>query len=244
MQFPRPLTSATLLKRYKRFLADIRFDDGTEVTAHCANPGSMIGLAEPGSRIYVSKSDNPKRKLGWSWELIEVVSPADGVPTLVGINTAHPNRVAEEAIRAGQIPELKGYATLRREVKYGENSRIDLLLEDEARPAAYVEVKSVTLSREAGMAAFPDAKTARGAKHMGELAQMVREGHRAIVLFLVQRADCTEMRPAADIDPAYARALSEAVKAGVEPLCYSCKLSAHGIEVYQSLPLTLEADPA
>ncbi len=240
MKFPHPLTPAVLLKRYKRFLADIRFDDGTELTAHCANPGSMMGLAEPGSRIYLSKSDNPKRKLAWSWELVEVASPADGAPTLVGINTAHPNRVVEEALLTHQLPAFSGYASLRREVKDGENSRIDLLLEDPHRAATYVEVKSVTLSRDAGIAAFPDAKTSRGAKHMAELAAQVRAGHRAIVLFLVQRDDCTEMRPAADIDPYYAQALADAVRAGVEPLCYSCKLSPTGIEIHQSLPITLK----
>ncbi|MEQ9519053.1 MAG: DNA/RNA nuclease SfsA [Parvibaculum sp.] len=238
MKFSPPLTPATLLKRYKRFLADIRFDDGREITAHCANPGSMMGLAEPGSRIHLSKSDNPKRKLAWSWELIEVASPLGGTPTLVGVNTARPNQIVEEAILSAKIPELTGYATLRREVKYGENSRIDILLEDPGRPPAYVEIKSVTLSREAGIAAFPDAKTARGAKHMAELAAMVRAGHRAIVFFLVQRDDCTEVRPATDIDPHYAQALADAIDAGVEPLCYSCKLTTMGIDIHHSLPIT------
>jgi len=233
MKFDPPLISATLLKRYKRFLADVRFDDGTETTAHCANPGSMMGLAEPGSMVWLSKSDNPKRKLAWSWELVD-----DGT-SLVGVHTGKANALVEGAINAGHIPELTGYKSLRREVKYGENSRIDLLLEAPARPTTYVEVKSVTLSRTKGLAEFPDSKTARGAKHMAELAEMAKQGHRAVVFFLVQRSDCKSMQPAADIDPKYAQSLATALTAGVEVLCYSCRLTPDEITLDHRLEVAI-----
>lgn len=229
MKFTPPLTRATLLKRYKRFLADVRFDDGSETTAHCANPGSMKGMAEPGSTVWLSKSDNPKRKLAWSWELVDVGS------SIVGVNTNRPNALVADAIDAGDIPELAGYTSLRREVKYGQNSRIDILLETPDRPPAYVEIKSVTLSRTPGLAEFPDSKTLRGAKHMAELAEMAKAGHRAVVFFLVQRSDCIKMSPAADIDPNYAKSLRDAVIAGVEVLCYSCKITSEGIELDQAV---------
>ncbi len=233
MKFDTPLISATLLKRYKRFLADVRFEDGSEVTAHCANPGSMMGLAEPGSTVWLSKSDNPKRKLVWSWELVDVGS------SLVGVHTSRANALVEEAVKAGKIPELEGYENLRREVKYGENSRIDLLLEDPHRPTTYVEIKSVTLSRSDGLGEFPDSKTARGAKHMAELAEMAKQGHRAVVVFLVQRSDCTRMEPAADIDPKYTESLRNAVAQGVEVLCYSCRLTPNGISLDQRLEVAI-----
>src|SRR5262249_51723175 len=170
MRFPAPLLPATLVKRYKRFLADVVLPTGETVTVHCANPGSMIGLAAPGARVWLSKSANPKRKLAHSWELIEVDFGTGA--ELVGINTAHPNALAVEAIAAGAVPELAGYAGLRREVKYGRNSRVDILLEHPQRPPCYVEIKNVHLMRRAGLAEFPDAVTKRGAKHLGELADM------------------------------------------------------------------------
>ena len=233
MKFDPPLTTATLIQRYKRFLADVRFDDGTEATAHCANPGSMMGLAEPGSALWLSKSDNPKRKLAWSWELVDVGT------SLVGVHTGKANALVEAVIIGGDIQELGGYETLRREVKYGENSRIDLLLEDPARPMAFIEVKSVTFSRKKGLAEFPDSKTARGAKHMAELAEMAKKGHRAVVFFLVQRSDCNHMQPAADIDPKYAESLKEALAAGVEGLCYSCRLSPEEITLDRRLEVAI-----
>jgi len=229
MKFSPPLTRATLLKRYKRFLADVRFDDGSKTTAHCANPGSMKGMAEPGSTVWLSKSDNPKRKLAWSWELVDVGS------SIVGVNTNRPNALVASAIEADDIPELAGYTSLRREVKYGQNSRIDILLETSDLPPAYVEIKSVTLSRTPGLAEFPDAKTVRGAKHMAELAEIVKAGDRAVVFFLVQRSDCLKMSPATDIDPNYAKNLRDAVNAGVEVLCYSCKITPNGIEIDRAL---------
>lgn len=235
MRLPGPLTHARLIKRYKRFLADVTLDDGTETTAHVANSGAMTGLNAPGIDVWLSHSDKPGRKLAWSWELAHV----DG--GLVGINTSHPNAIAAEAIGAGLIPELAGYASLRREVAYGRNSRIDILLEDESRPRCYVEIKNVHLKR-GDAAAFPDAVTARGAKHLAELSDMVAEGHRAVMLFLVQRSDCRYFVPAADVDPVYAQALSRAAAAGVELLCYACRLSLEEITVADPLPLRLDGE--
>ncbi|MCY1705816.1 DNA/RNA nuclease SfsA [Pannonibacter sp. SL95] len=226
MDFMQTLISGRLVRRYKRFLADVILDDdGSEITAHCANPGSMLGLNAPGSRVYLSRSDNPARKLPLSWELIE----ADGV--LVGISTAHPNRLVEEAILAGSVPGLSGYPQLRREVKYGVNSRIDILLEAPDRPRCYVEVKNVHLMRQPGLAEFPDSVTARGAKHLRELSDMVREGHRAVMVYLVQRPDCDRLAMASDIDPAYAEALVEARAAGVEVIAIGCSVTPEAIRV-------------
>ena len=238
MKFPTPLIRAKLNKRYKRFLADVTCDDGTEMTVHCANPGSMMGLTAAGSEVWLSDSNNPKRKLRYSWELIAV---GNG---LVGINTAHPNRLVEEAITAGQLPELRGYGTPRREVKYGRNSRIDLLLQDDEKADCYVEVKNVTLMRQAGLAEFPDAKTARGTKHLEELALMAEAGHRAVMFYLVQRSDCRSCTIAADIDPAYAAALVDAQARGVETLCYDCDISPEGISLKASLPFHPSPDTA
>ena len=237
MLFPNPLVRGTLIRRYKRFLSDIALEGGEEVTAHVANPGSMIGLTEPGSEVWLSPNTNPKAKLDWRWELIRVGDH------LVGVNTAHPNRLVEEAIAADHIEELTGYADCRREVRYGQNSRIDLLLEDESRPPCYVEIKNVNLKRAlAGRetaAEFPDAVTKRGAKHLVELGDMVAEGARAVMLYLVQRGDCDHFRIADDIDPAYAAALAEARNRGVEAICYMCDMRLDGIDVGEALPLEL-----
>ncbi len=239
MRFPNTLTTGRLIRRYKRFLADVTLDSGEEIIAHCANPGSMTGLAEPGWQVWLSPNTNPKAKLDWRWELVRT-----GGGTLVCINTGHPNKVAAEAIEAGAIPELAGYATLRREVKYGKSSRIDILLEDNARPACYVEIKSVTLRRPGGAhpaaAEFPDAVTARGAKHLAELSQVVDAGGRAVMLYLVQRGDCDHFRVAGDIDPAYAAALRQARGHGVEALCHACDVTPGGIEIARALPLALD----
>ena len=230
MIFETPLIPGRLIERYKRFLADVELEDGSVITAHCANPGSMLGLKDPGTRVWLSKSDNPKRKLAYSWEILELDD------AMVGINTAHPNRIVEDAIKAGTIAELTGYETLRREVKYGKNSRIDLLLEDPDRPSCYVEVKNVHLLREPGLAEFPDSVTKRGAKHLVELGNMVEEGHRAVMLYLIQRTDANRFRLAADIDPGYAAAFAEAQRRGVEALVYECAITTGEIVLTGRLP--------
>lgn len=235
MQFPNPLIPGQLIKRYKRFLADVNFEDGGTTTAHCANPGSMLGLAEPGSTVWLSESDNPKRKLKFSWELVEVDLGAG--PTLVGINTAHPNALVAEAIQSGTISELSGYPALRREVKYGVNSRIDILLEDNSLNRCYVEIKNVHLMRKNGLAEFPDSVTSRGKKHLGELSNMVREGHRAVMVYLIQREDAEDFSLARDIDPAYGEAFDAAAQAGVEALAYACEISPERIEVAKQIPI-------
>lgn len=230
MKFQIALTKGTLIKRYKRFLADVELESGEVVTAHCANSGSMMGLKEPGFPVYLSPNQNPKAKLDWRWEMVDVGT------SLVGINTSRPNHIVEAAILDGTISELQGYESLRREVKYGQNSRIDILLEGPG--LCYVEVKNVTL-KEGDVALFPDAVTARGTKHLHELIDMVAEGHRAAMVYLVQRSDCTSFAPAEEIDPTYTSALREASKAGVELLCYSCDLTPEGITVVGSLPINV-----
>jgi sugar fermentation stimulation protein A len=234
MQFRAPLVPARLLRRYKRFLADVRFEDGAEATAHCANSGSMLGLSEPGARVWLAPAANPKAKLAWSWELIEADLP--GGRQLVGVNTANPNRLMEEAVRAGGIAELAGYAGFRREVAYGEGSRVDAVLSDPGRPDCYVEVKNVHMMREPGLAEFPDSVTARGAKHLAELSREVAAGRRAVMLFLIQMA-AERFRLAQDIDPAYARAFAAARSAGVEALAYTCRVAPDGIVVDRRVPI-------
>ena len=231
MRFQTPLVPATLLRRYKRFLADIRLADGQEVTAHCANPGSMMGLAEPGMRVWVEPNDDPKKKLKYGWRLVE--HPGGH---FTGVDTAVPNRALREALLAGAVPGLEGYATVRPEQKYGENSRIDFLLSDPGRADCYVEVKSVTLSRQPGLAEFPDSVTARGLKHLQELSEVARAGDRAVMLFLVQRTDAERTGLAADIDPAYAAGFAAARAAGVEALAFGCNISPQEITLGAPLP--------
>lgn len=232
MKFDRPLVPATLIRRYKRFLADVTLDDGREVTAHCANPGGMLGLKEPGSRIWLEPNDDPKRKLKFSWKYVEL---PDG--HRAGIDTAIPNKVVGEALHAGAISELSNYSIVKPEVKYGKNSRIDFLLTDPDLPDAYVEVKNVHFRRDDDWAEFPDSVTARGAKHLAELSDMVAEGHRAIMLYLVQRTDCQKFKLASDMDPTYAHAFEAARSAGVEMLCYGTNLDLDGISIGPGIPV-------
>ena len=231
MQFSDPLIRGRLMRRYKRFLAEVELDGGEVVVAHCANPGSMLGLAEPGTEVWLSRTDNPARKLRYSWEL----TGANG--HLVGINTSVPNGLVADAVAAGRVAELTGYEGLRREVRYGKNSRIDVLLESADRPPCYVEIKNVHMRRRAKAAEFPDSVTKRGTKHLAELGDMVESGARAVMFYLVQRDDCERLEIAADIDPDYDAALRTAMARGVEALCYSCKITEKAIELDRRLPL-------
>lgn len=235
MRFTKPLIPAILVRRYKRFLADVTLPSGEQLTVHVANPGSMIGLADPGAQIWLSRSDNPKRKLAHSWELVAVDFGAGN--ELVGINTMHPNALAAEAIAANLIPELAGYTTVRREVKYGKNSRIDFLLEAPSKPSCYVEVKNVHLMRQPGVAEFPDAVTARGAKHLDELAGLIAAGNRAVVLFLIQIGSAARLALARDIDPHFGRAFDRARARGVEAIARRCALTADAIVVSEAVPI-------
>ncbi len=231
MNFDTPLIPATLIRRYKRFLADVTLNDGREVTAHVANPGSMLGMKDEGLCVWLEPNDDPKRKLKYSWKLAELETGA-----LVGVDTGMPNKIVGEALRNGLIPELI-YQNVKPEVKYGENSRIDFLLSEDGKVDCYVEVKSVTLSRQSGLAEFPDSVTARGAKHMDELAKVVHNGQRAVLLYLLQRNDCDSFDIAGDIDPKYQTAFANAREAGVEVLCYGTTLSQTGIEIGGKIPL-------
>jgi sugar fermentation stimulation protein A len=227
MRFEKPLVEGRLLRRYKRFLADVLLPDGSQVTAHCANPGAMLGLLAPNARVFLSESDNPARKLRYSWEVVE--ADFGRGPEFVGVSTALPNLLVGDALRAGWFEEFAGWTNVRREVKYGAASRVDFLLEGEGRPPCYVEVKNVHLMRQLGLAEFPDSSTARGAKHMRELADMVRAGARACVVFLIQM-NADRFTIARDIDPAYARAFDEAMAAGVEAIPVVCDVTPQGIE--------------
>ncbi len=230
MDFSIPLMSGTLKKRYKRFLADITLDDGQEITAHCANSGAMYGIKDPGLKVWVSEvPPESKGKLKYKWELVE----ADG--TIIGCHTSHPNGIVADAIRDGKIPSLNGYDLLKREVKYGQNSRVDIFLSKPGWADCYVEVKNVHMVREPGVAEFPDAVTARGAKHMKELADMARKGKRAVIVYLIQRQDVTRFKLAGDIDPDYRKATKAALKAGVEALAYRCSVSPQRIEIDQEV---------
>lgn len=236
MKFSNPLVEGRLLRRYKRFLADIELASGETVVAHCANPGSMAGLAEPDSKVWLSPANSPARKLRWTWELVE--DPLTG--GLVGINTGKANAIVEEALRDGWAGDWLPYATLKREVRYGAGSRVDFLLSAPEKPDCFLEIKSVTLRRSPRpphVAEFPDAVTARGARHLHELAATRATGARAVLLYLVQRDDCAAVRLAADIDPAYAEAAVRARDAGVEFMAAQCSLTPQAISAGAPLPL-------
>jgi len=235
MRFASPLRRGRLLQRYKRFLADVTLDTGETITATCPNTGSMLGLTAPGSTVWLSESDSPTRKYRHTWEMIE--ADFGNGASLVGINTGHPNRLVAEAIEARRMRKLSGYQSLRREVKYGAASRIDILLEDARKGCCYVEVKNVHLMRKAGLAEFPDCVTARGVKHLQELIEMVAQGHRAVMLFLIQRNDATRFALARDLDPSYAEAFRQARRAGVEAMAYRCHMSPEEIVLDKQVPI-------
>lgn len=229
MILPSPLLPGRLIRRYKRFFADVLLEDGREVTAHCPNTGTMLGVAEPESDVWLSVSDNPKRKLPFTWEIVR----ADGA--LVGINPLNANRVVGGALETSDVPGVNQYGSIRREVRYGEGSRVDFMLSEPGLPDCYIEVKNVHLARQNGLAEFPDAVTTRGAKHLVELAREKAAGNRALMLFLVQREDCDRFQVAGDIDPAYAAALGTALEAGVEVLCLACRVSLTDITVVRRI---------
>ena len=230
MRFPQPLLRGRLLRRYKRFLADVSLDGEAEpVVVHVPNPGAMLGLQAPGSVVWLSRSDSKSRKLPLTLELVE----ADGGP--VGVNTMTPNRLVAEALAAGVLPELTGYA-VRPEVKYGEASRVDFLLTDPDRPPCWLEVKNCHLMREPGLAEFPDCRAERSERHLRELAACVAMGERAVQLFVIQRTDCDRFAACADLDARYARALDEASRVGVEVLCYACTVTPEGVALSHRVP--------
>ncbi len=225
-----PLLRGILLRRYKRFLADVEFSGGERIVAHCPNSGSMKGCCEPGRPVYLSVHDNPKRRLKFTWEMIEMPD------SLVGVNTMIPNRVVKDAVERQAIPELSGYTSVRSEVKCGERSRLDLLLEADLKSPCYIEVKNCTLLENC-VAAFPDAVTSRGLKHLGELRNLVATGNRAVLFILVHRGDAKAFAPADHIDPAFGRELRSVVAAGVEILCYDTDITIKTIRVRNRLPV-------
>lgn len=229
MLFPSPLRRGRLVERYKRFFADVELDGGELVTAHCPNPGAMLGLNTPGLPAWVSPAESPTRKLQWTLELVEA---EDGC---VGVNTHRPNQLVEEALAEGVIPELAGYASRRREVKYGAASRVDFLLQQAGRRRCWLEVKNCHLLREPGLAEFPDCVAARSLKHLCELSAQVAQGDRAVLLFVIQRP-CERFAAAADLDPAYAAGLIKAAETGVEVLCYGCDVTPEGVRVTRRAP--------
>ncbi|PMR67760.1 DNA/RNA nuclease SfsA [Halomonas heilongjiangensis] len=248
MDYPA-LVPGTLLRRYKRFLADVRLDDGREVVAHCPNTGSMRAVSVPGCRVWLAASDNPARKLAWTWELIELPQP-DGSRALASVHTGRANRIVEEALGEGRVPALAGYAALRREAKVvhgtGEQaSRLDFRLDDPVRGTAFVEVKQVTLRETDGHGYFPDAVSVRGRKHLEVLAELAARGQRAVLLFCVAHAGIPDVAPADHLDPAYAATLREVAGRGVEVLAHRCEVMRRegvpaAIRLGAALPVSLE----
>jgi sugar fermentation stimulation protein A len=235
MRFGTPLIPAMLARRYKRFLADVMFESGEMTTVHVSNPGAMTGLNRPYSRVWLSDSQNPMRTLRYTWELVETDLGCGS--ELVGVNTVLPNLLVAEALAAGVIPELRDYSSIRREVKYGVGSRADFVLEDDKRPACYLEIKNVHLMRKPRLAEFPDCVTARGAKHLEDLALMAAGGARAVLLFVIQIPSADRFAVARDIDTAYAAAFDRARQKGVEMLAWRCKITTGGIEVATPVPI-------
>ncbi len=238
MRYPVELVPAVILRRYKRFLADVRLADGSEVTVHVPNSGTMKTCWVEGGRVLISPASNPKRKLKWTLEQCFV---GPGGDTRVMVNTQLPNKLVREAVELGLIPGLEGYDSVRTEVKYGSrNSRIDLLLEGEGRPPCWVEIKNATLIAEPGMARFPDAVTKRGQKHLLELAEMAEQGHRGVIFYLASRSDAERVGPADDIDPEYGRLLREVVARGVEPMAHGLHINNASLVLGRALPVVLD----
>jgi len=238
MRFPSTLLPGRLIKRYKRFFADIELSDGRLVTAHCPNTGAMQGVLTAGNPVWISQSSDPNRKLPYTWEFVEIDS------TYVGVNTQNPNKIVGDALLSGHIPQLALYNTVRSEVKYGtENSRIDFLLTDLKGTHCYVEVKNVHYAKTEHArrtAIFPDSKTTRGVKHLNELIRVVEQGHRAVIIYCVQRNDCEILRFGAEFDPLYSKTAVNALKQGVEMIPYSCDITLEGINLNTPLALTTE----
>jgi sugar fermentation stimulation protein A len=232
MRFKDPLIRGRLLQRYKRFLADVALDSGETITAACPNTGTMLGLTTPGLPVYLSRSDSVTRKYPHTLEIIEREDVG-----LIGINTSHPNRLVEDAIGAGLVRGLSSYGSLRREVKYGQNSRIDLLLQGQGVKDCYVEVKNVTLYRRAHHAEFPDCRTERGAKHLREMADMVRAGHRAVMVYCIQGGDPVDFALTPDLDRDYFDAYKVAKALGVEAIALTCHVSPDKIEITGEVPV-------
>jgi sugar fermentation stimulation protein A len=227
-----PIVPGTLIKRYKRFLADVKLNDGTVVTAHCPNTGSMKGCSEPGRPVYLSFHDNPKRKLKYTWQLIEMPT------SLVGVNTLVPNRLVFKSVKAGVVPELAGYEAVEREVKVSDHTRLDLALTSDKKSRCYVEIKNCTLVND-GVASFPDAVTTRGLKHIIELEALVDSGYRGVMFYFIQRMDATVFKPADQIDPEYGTGLRRAVRGGVEILVYDVSIDLKGIRLNRRIQCQL-----
>ena len=235
MRFEPPLQEARLLRRYKRFLADVEFPDGQRLTVHCPNTGAMLGCAEPGMRVWLSRAANPDRKYAWTWEQVEALPGVN-----VGIHTGRSNALVREAIEAGLIRELTGYPGLRGEVMAGEGFRVDFLLDgDPDRPDCYLEVKNVTAAVQDGIALFPDAVSERASRHLRELMDRVKAGQRAMLCFCVQRDDVREVRPADAIDPTYGRTLRQALATGVEVIAYVARVNPEEAQLYRRVPVII-----
>ncbi|MFG6176079.1 DNA/RNA nuclease SfsA [Halomonas sp. THAF12] len=247
MDYPEPLVPGVLLRRYKRFLADVRLDDGREVVAHCPNTGSMRAVNVPGCRVWLAPSNDPRRKLAWTWELIELPQP-DGSTALASVHTGRANRIVEEALAAGRVQELAGAGGLKREARV-EGARLDFRLEGDAGVATYVEVKQVTLREVDGHGYFPDAVSERGRKHLETLAGLAAEGHRAVLLFCVAHEGISAVAPAAHLDPAYAATLRRVIEEGVEVLARGCRFELSqgrpvGVALGEALPVVPGRDLA
>ncbi|HEY1992200.1 MAG TPA: DNA/RNA nuclease SfsA [Gammaproteobacteria bacterium] len=240
MRFDPPLQEARLERRYKRFLADVVLPDGERLTVHCPNTGSMLGCADWGMRVWLSRASNPARKYAWTWELVEAMP---GV--LVGIHTGRSNALVREGIRTGLMEELHGYSAFQGEVMAGNGFRVDFLLQGHAdQPDCYLEVKNVTAAVQGGIALFPDAVSERASRHLRELMVKVRAGHRAALCFCVQRDDVTEVRPADGIDPVYGSTLRDAVAHGVEVMAYAASMSPEAVLLYRPVPVRMPGSPS